>query len=48
MTACMILPDTGRWRAAGGTAGAVCRAQHLSIAPSTSLRLVLVPVPGRI
>jgi hypothetical protein len=43
-----ILPGTGRWRAEGVTEGA----RHLRCAqpgaPSTALRAVPLPVPGRI
>jgi hypothetical protein len=42
-----ILPGTGRWHAEGLTEGAPhLRAPHRR-APSTSLRLVPLPVPGR-
>jgi hypothetical protein len=39
-----ILPSMGRWQAAGLTEG-VC---HLLHARSTMLRMVPLPVPGRI
>jgi hypothetical protein len=40
----MILPETGRWRAEGVTEE-VC---HVLATPSTMLRMVPLPVPGRI
>ena len=44
----MILPDTGRWQREALTEGARLMAHRLPHAPSTSLRLVPLPVPGRI
>ena len=43
-----ILPGTGRWQREALTEGALPEAQRLRYAPSTSLRLVPLPVPGRI
>jgi hypothetical protein len=47
-SATMILPGTGRWQREALTEGALSEVQHLRHAPSTSLRLVPLPVPGRI
>ena len=38
-----ILPGTGRWQAKGLTEGV----RHMRPAPSTMLRMVPLPVPGR-
>ena len=43
-----FLPGTGRWQPAGLTEGDVPLAQHVWGAPSTALRAVPLPVPGRI
>jgi hypothetical protein len=43
-----ILPDTGRWQRAALTEGGLRVAQRLRPAPSTTLRAVPLPVPGRI
>ena len=39
-----ILPGTGRWQPVGLTEGGL----RLHAAPSTMLRMVPIPVPGRI
>jgi iron complex transport system substrate-binding protein len=44
----MILPGTGRWQRAALTEGARGLAQRLRRAPTTILRMVPLPVPGRI
>ena len=44
----VILPGTGRWHAAGVTEGGLCEGLAQSHAPSTILRTVPLPVPGRI
>jgi hypothetical protein len=45
----MILPGTGRWQPAGLTEGAILSTQPCDVprAPSTTLRVVPLPVPGR-
>ena len=47
-----ILPGTGRWQCAALTEGGLLVAQHIAQplwhAPSTPLRAVPLPVPGRI
>jgi len=43
-----ILPGTGRWRAAGVAEGALYERCAQPSAPSTILRMVPLPVPGRI
>jgi len=43
-----ILPGTGRWQPAGLTEGAHRGALQRLWAPSTMLRMVPLPVPGRI
>ncbi|NIJ07111.1 hypothetical protein FHS31_000693 [Sphingomonas vulcanisoli] len=48
MGCCKILPGTGRWQAAGLTEGALDERSALPHAPSTMLRTVPLPVPGRI
>ena len=44
----MILPGTGRWQAAGLTEGGFLIGCPLWRSPSTMLRMVPLPVPGRI
>jgi len=41
-----FLPGTGRWQPAGLTEG-LAQPRYLGASPSTSLRLVPLPVPGR-
>jgi hypothetical protein len=48
MDAAQILPGTGRWQREALTEGALLRALRLLHAPSTMLRMVPLPVPGRI
>ena len=43
-----ILPGTGRWQREALTEGAILAAHRLWRAPSTILRMVPLPVPGRI
>jgi hypothetical protein len=44
-----ILPGTGRWQPAGLTEGAVVlKPRRVRRTPSTVLRTVPLPVPGRI
>ena len=42
-----ILPGTGRWQPLGLTEGRRLLAQRVWRAPSTTLRVVPLPVPGR-
>ena len=42
-----FLPGTGRWQPGGLTEGALLLAQRLWTPPSTALRAVPLPVPGR-
>jgi len=48
MGALEFLPGTGRWQRAALTEGAGHATQRLRPPPSTMLRMVLLPVPGRI
>jgi hypothetical protein len=48
MSAAQILPGTGRWQAAGLTEGPCDWAQCARQRPSTAVRAVPLPVPGRI
>jgi len=43
-----VLPGTGRWQREALTEGVLLLAQRLRRAPSTILRMVPLPVPGRI
>ncbi len=43
-----ILPGTGRWQRGALTEGALLIAKCRRRAPSTALRVVPLPVPGRI
>ena len=43
-----ILPGTGRWQREALTEGALHQRRPLPPAPSTMLRMVPLPVPGRI
>jgi hypothetical protein len=44
---CQILPGTGRWQPAGLTEGPKPLAMMHRSGPSTMLRMVPLPVPGR-
>ena len=43
-----ILPGTGRWQREALTEGIFLKAQRVRRVPTTMLRMVPLPVPGRI